>query len=151
MIVAQDIMTESVVVVHEKKTVSQVAHLMLRERVSGYPVVDDDHSLVGIVTITDLFVLVDQVVISSSEDKTRSNLRELSIEDIRDRVLQFKDKPVSEIMSKEVYTISPETPLNKIISDVIKLNIHTFPVVKKNQLVGIIGRHDILNAFFTYS
>ena len=144
-IVASDIMTEGVEVVNQKTTIGQVAHLMLRNRISGYPVVDDKKRVVGIVTLNDLFVLIDKMAWDSSRRPDKKHL------DLQEKLGQYKDRPVSDIMVCNVISLSPETPLLDIIDAVVKWRIHTFPVMKNNKLLGIIGRHDILNATFVYS
>src|SRR3989339_844611 len=125
-VLVADIMTECVEVVNKSMLISQVAHLMLRERVSGYPVVNDDGSIAGIVTLTDLFILLD-------------------------KISEYKERAVSEIMSNSVFSISPNVPVSEVVSIAAKKNMHTFPVVKDGVLVGIVGRHDILNAAFLYA
>ena len=58
MITASDIMSEEVVVIYDDMLMSQVAHLMLRDRVSSFPVVNKAMGIVGIITMTDFFMLV---------------------------------------------------------------------------------------------
>jgi CBS domain-containing protein len=135
-VLAQDIMTESVSVIHENMLIAQAAHLMLRARISGYPVVDPEGKVIGIVTLTDLFILVDKI----------GKQREGSW---HDKITYVKDQAVKTIMSKNVICIAPTTPISEIVDIVVKWGVHTFPVVENEKLVGIIGRHDILNAAFT--
>ena len=54
-------------------------------------------------------------------------------------------------MSEKVVCIASDTPLVEIVNLVVEREIHTFPVTNKGKLVGIIGRHDILNAAFCYA
>jgi CBS domain-containing protein len=138
-ILARDIMTEDVHVVQEKMPIHQVAHLMLRMKVSGYPVVNGKGKVVGIVTLTDLFILINRL---SREGKAGR---------LEDKIKSCRFKTIKEIMSRNVIAISPKTPLHEIIEAVVNWNIHSFPVMDKNKLVGIIGRHDILNAAFVYT
>jgi acetoin utilization protein AcuB len=49
------IMTKDVVTVHPEWTVEEAADLMLRRKISGAPVVDDNGELCGVITQTDLF------------------------------------------------------------------------------------------------
>nr|HPN88921.1 CBS domain-containing protein [Candidatus Omnitrophota bacterium] len=63
---------------------------------------------------------------------------------------EWRDSPVSRIMSSHVMTISPRTPIYEIVEKVGVFNIHTFPVMQGDKLVGVIGRHDVLNATFMY-
>lgn len=56
---------------------------------------------------------------------------------------------VSEIMSKGVVTVSPSTPYREIWKRFFSKHIHTLPVVdKKNKLVGIITREDLLRPLY---
>ncbi len=50
-----DIMTRDVVTVHQDWTVEEAADLMLSQKISGAPVVDDQGQLCGVITQTDLF------------------------------------------------------------------------------------------------
>lgn len=57
---AKDIMTQSPVTVRDTDTVEQVALLMLESKLTGLPVVDEENTLVGIITEHDMFkVLVE--------------------------------------------------------------------------------------------
>lgn len=53
---------------------------------------------------------------------------------------------VSEYMTKKVVTSAPEDPVQKIYSLIVESSFTAFPVVKKNRIVGIISRRDILKA-----
>ena len=138
LIYASDIMSENVVVIKESMLIGQVAHLMLRERVSAYPVVDENENLVGIVTLTDLYALLEKLF--RGTDGTLS-----------DRIANVKKLPVKDLMTRKVKSVTPDTSLDKIIKDVVELRIHSFPVMEQKRLVGIIGRHDLLNAAFVYA
>ena len=139
---ADSIMTEKVHVIKKNTMIGQVAHLMLRERVSAYPVVDENGSVTGLVTLTDLFALIDEIVNESGAVGSEA--------DLEAKIAEVKNKPVAAIMTKDVLAVSPETPVDEIIRAVVKHNIHTFPVMKDNKLIGIIGRHDLLNEVFVY-
>ena len=137
MISAREIMSEQVVTIHEDLQVSQVAHLMLRDRVSAFPVVRADNELIGIITMTDLFRIIDLSVQQHGRDFIA-------------HLASLKDLRAAEIMSQETVTITPDTRLSQIIRLLIDKNMHTFPVVDQGKIVGIVSRHDILNAVFSY-
>lgn len=138
MVLAKDIMSEVVVVVPAEMPMRQVAHLMLRDRVSGFPVVNNNKEVVGIVTMTDLFSVIQQ---GSADQAT---------EEFYKNIPQFQSLLVSDVMSGNVVSISPDTSLREIITLVVEKNIHSFPVMKEGKIVGIVSRHDILNAIFAY-
>jgi CBS domain-containing protein len=133
---AGDIMSEHVVIIHDDMLISQVAHLMLRDRVSSFPVVDGAGQIVGIVTVTDLFVLIQQAY-----QQTSSGFAQI--------ICQVKDRKIGEVMSRQVITISPQTTVNEVVHLVVDKGIHCFPVMEGKKMVGIVSRHDILNAIFT--
>ncbi|MCK5581221.1 MAG: CBS domain-containing protein [Candidatus Omnitrophica bacterium] len=138
MILAKDVMSEHVAVIYEDMLIRQVAHLMLRDRVSSFPVVSEDIGVVGIISITDLFRILDQAY--DTDDAV----------DLKRRVNRFKELPVRDVMSRKVVSISPETTLDEIVHILVDQNVHSFPVMEQKKLVGIVGRHDILNAVFAY-
>ncbi len=135
---AEDIMSENVAVIYEDMLVSQVAHLMLRDRVSGFPVVNKGIGMVGIITMTDLFSVVSRASSANEKDSFQQNID------------HFKNLKVAEIMTRNVISIQPSTTLNDIVSLVVEHGIHFFPVIEDDRMVGIVSRHDILNAIFSY-
>ena len=127
------IMTDHVLTVHPQTTLKDIAHLFLRYRISGVPVVDDQKKIVGIITATDLFDLLKMVIRDSGAEHVFESGYMLTANDI---------------MVREVMTIHEDTPLEDVIDVMISKNIHTLPVVRDTDVVGIVGRRDILNAVF---
>ncbi|HOW59556.1 MAG TPA: CBS domain-containing protein [Candidatus Omnitrophota bacterium] len=125
---AKDLMSKSMVTVCEEDSVVQAALLMMRYRVSGLPVVSRNHRLVGVITATDLFHIMGKAQLQGEKQPA------------------FPD--VQEVMTRDVQTISPETPFSEMIQLMCIGNIHTLPVIENDNLVGVIGRRDVI--FFYY-
>ena len=139
MIYAKDIMSEEVAVIYQDALIRQVAHLMLRDQVSGFPVVNKNVGVVGVITMTDLFALIGTAA------------KETTLEAFRRQILLAKDYRVEDVMSRTVISIKPETSIDEIIHLSLQHNIHFFPVMDQDgRMVGIVSRHDILNATFAY-
>ena len=138
MIIVGDIMSDEVIVVYEDMLIRQVAHLMLRKQVTAFPVVSKKIGLVGIISMTDLFMMINKAFIKRTDDEFRK------------RLAMFRDMSVGQVMSKKVITVKPTTTLDEIVNLVVQKKIHVFPVVEKKEIVGIISRHDILNAVYAY-
>ena len=58
---AKDIMTKKVITTTEGKNLSDIAKLMTKNRISGLPVLRKKNKLVGLITATDLFVVMDMI------------------------------------------------------------------------------------------
>jgi CBS domain-containing protein len=131
-ITAVDIMSKFPVTIKEDVPLLAAAELMMRFKISGMPVMSLSGKLTGIITATDLFRIMGE-----QEEKTASG-RSSSAGDLR----------IAEVMSKDVYTIKKDTPLQEMIRIMFGKNIHTMPVVEGDELVGIVGRRDILNTYY---
>ncbi len=56
---------------------------------------------------------------------------------------------VSEIMSKEVMTVTPDTSYRDLCKKIFSFHIHTLPVIDKDaKLVGIVTRKDVLDRLY---
>ena len=57
---------------------------------------------------------------------------------------------VTDLMTHDVVTITEETSLYEMMKIMCERNIHTLPVMvlSKKEIIGVIGRRDILNAFY---
>ncbi len=139
MIVVGDIMTDEVIVVYEDMLIRQLAHLLLRKRVSAFPVVSKKVGLVGIISMTDLFMILNKAYIKKTDDEFHK------------RLSMFRNMTVGDVMTKKVIVVEPTTSLDEVINLVVRNKVHVFPVLdKKKKIVGIVSHHDILNAVYSY-
>lgn len=125
---AKDIMSKFAITVAEGETLGKVAHLMMRFRISGLPVVSKGDKIVGIITATDLFRIMGEAVERSSGMPAH-----LSIDNF---------------MTRKVHTIEKENSFLDVITVMWSNNIHTLPVVENDAIVGIIGRRDVINQYY---
>ena len=140
---ARDVMTTHVLTIGSDASVMQAAQLMLKNRISGLPVVDATGSLVGIVTEGDFL-----------------RRGEIGTEHRRPRWLEFLIGPgrlageyvracgrkVDEIMSTGLHTITEDTPLGEVVDLMERHRIKRLPVVQGRRLVGIVSRANLLHA-----
>jgi acetoin utilization protein AcuB len=124
-----DWMSEGVLAVETFDSISIARQLMAKHRVNQLPVLDND-VLVGIVTDRDLR---DAYPTSMMIDRGKE------IDAFADTVT------VEEIMSHDVFTVRPDTPLKKAVGLLRRHRIGSLPVVKDRNLVGIITRSDVLD------
>ncbi|MBP9854935.1 MAG: CBS domain-containing protein [Candidatus Omnitrophica bacterium] len=133
----ENIMSDEVIKVKEAANIAGVAHLLLRHRINGILVVKNDapNTLVGIVTITDLLKLLDGALKKGTKHRL----------DALKKINQIK---VGEIATKKVISVQKTDSVLKVAALMHRKNIHTIPVYDKDKLVGILGKHDILNIAF---
>lgn len=62
-------------------------------------------------------------------------------------LLQKCGATVGEIMTKEVISVCPDTPIEEIAKILAEKGIKRVPVMKEGKLVGIVSRADIVRAF----
>lgn len=129
-------MCEHPVTVKYDVKVGDVAHLLFRYRINGILVVDKDdkNKLVGIFTTTDLLRLIDKAL-------SKGVHRENALEEI-------SKKPVGDLASKNIVSFQKDTKITKAIALMHKKNVYTVPVFDNDELVGVVGRHDIINISF---
>jgi CBS domain-containing protein len=108
---AADVMVRNVITVGPDACVQDVAHILLTARISGVPVVGANGELVGIVSEGDLMRRVE-----AGTGRRRpwwlaifTGREALAMEFIREH-----SRKVDDVMTREVITAAPDTPLWKI-------------------------------------
>lgn len=140
---ASDIMTKTVITGKPETTVAQAADLMARHHISAIPVLDESDGVIGLVSEGDLMRRVE-----GAKDQTRSwwlSLFADSQTSARDFVRE-RGQHLKDIMTTQVTTVSPETPVGEIARLLEKTHIKRVPVVKDGRLVGIVSRANLLQA-----
>jgi CBS domain-containing protein len=140
---AADIMTRQVITIRHDASVWEAVRLMLQNKISGLPVVDQNGQLVGMATEGDF--------LRRAETKT---------ERTRPRWLEFLTSPgalakeythsharrVEEVMTSEPLTVSGDAPLDQVVHVLEKHHIKRVPVLDGERLIGIISRANLLHA-----
>ncbi len=124
---AADVMTPSPINVGPQTTLAQAEALFERHDFNGLPVLDDAGALVGFLTKLDLlkaFRFTDEHLFPPYEE--------------------IMKQPVESLMSRDLLTVTPRTPLTKVLQKMIDARVKSFPVVDGDGLVGIVAREDLL-------
>jgi len=140
---AHDVMTWGAITVEADASVSRAVRLMLQNKISGLPVLDSDGRLVGMVTEGD-FLRRGEL----GTERRRPRWLEFLVGPGRlaAEYVQSSGRKVSEIMTSEVQTITPETPLDEVVRLMERHCIKRLPVVQDGKLVGIVSRANLLHA-----
>ena len=141
---ARDVMVSPVITVGDNDTVRDVAKLLIAKRISAVPVVNGAGKLVGIVTEADLMRRVEAGTEHSYSWWLSFFLGDRAI--AADYVKSHAVK-VTDIMTREVKTAEPETPLHVVADLFEEHHIKSAPIVSKaGDLIGIVSRANIIQA-----
>lgn len=144
MLKAKDIMCPNVVTVSPDTGITETVAILLEKRINGLPVVDKKGRLQGIICQSDLIAQQKRVPIPSVFALLGGIIPLQSPRDIEKEVEKIAAIRVSQAMTPNPVTVSPETPLEDIATLMVEKKYHTLPVVEDGKLVGIIGKEDVL-------
>ena len=140
---ARDVMVSPVITVKRNDTVPEVAEILLKQRISAVPVVDDAGRIVGIVSEGDLLHRME------SDTERRHSwwlLPFLGQETLAADYVQAHARKVSDVMTRKVITASPETPLHEIATLLEKHSIKRVPIAIDGRVLGIVSRANLIQA-----
>jgi CBS domain-containing protein len=139
---ARDVMVSPVVTVGKIATVRDVAKLLLEKRISAVPVVDNVGKVIGIVTESDLMHRAE-----AGTERPYSWWVHFLAGDATmaaDYVKSHATK-IEDVMTIDVVTATPETPLHEIATLFEERQIKRVPIVNKDgDLVGIVSRANLI-------
>ena len=127
----QDLMTPTPISVSPNTPVDEARTLMQQHRIRHLPVLDHGN-LVGIVSDRDMRLVLPSPATSLSVHEIGYLLTRLT---------------VAEIMTRSPLTIAPERPIAEAVRRMLAHKVGALPVVAEGQLVGIVTRTNLLQAF----
>ncbi len=140
---AVDVMATDVISVTPEHNVQDVAEILLTNRISAVPVINDKGKLVGIVSEGDLMRRAE----SGTEHERSWWLRLLmGREGLAQEYVREHARRVSDVMTRDVITATRETPLPEIASLLERNRIKRVPIVDNGKVVGIVSRANLLQA-----
>ncbi len=118
MITAKDVMIPWVVTTTRQTPVYKAIDLMLENKVSGLPVVDDDRVLVGFISERDIL-------------------------QVYNTKIQLGDMTVKDLMATPAISFDKDDTLDDIWACLLRNNFRRVPVTSSGKIVGIVSRLDI--------
>lgn len=143
---AKDFMTADVITVVPDTPVAEVAKLLIERRISAVPVVEEDGAMVGLVSEGDLVHRID------GDYRTRRPWWLMLFGDPEDdphEYLRAHGSRASDIMTREVITVTEYTDLAEVVKTLESNRIKRAPVVRDGKLVGIVSRRDVIQYLAT--
>ncbi len=145
------IMTRDIIAFAPDTSVVTAARILATRHIGGAPVVDDNKTPIGVVTLTDL----------ADPDKSKSDEAGQPIyyriidgksEALGSTLLaEQKEGIVDDVMSPYVFSVAPGTRLIDAIRLMVADNIHRLMVVEDGHLIGIVSSMDMLGAMAKFA
>ena len=129
---AKERMSHPVISIHPKMSMQDALNLMHKECIRRLPVVDKHGKLVGIVSERDLL------------HASHSDVTSLSVWEITYLLSKIT---IDRIMTREVITISEDTPIEEAALIMADNKIGGLPVLRDGEVVGIITETDLFKVF----
>ena len=120
-----DYMSRNLITFKPEQTVLEVMNTLIKKKISGGPVVNDNHELVGIISEGDCI-----------KEISNSRYYNHPMEDIK----------VEDHMIKEVETIDGDMNLFDAAEKFLRDKRRRFPICENGKLVGQISQKDVLKA-----
>ena len=139
----KDIMTWPVFSIAPESNVLPAVQLMLKQKISGLPVVDADGKLLGIVTEGDFLRRTE-----TATERRRPRWLQFLVGPGRlaDEYVHTHTRKIADVMTTEPITVNEDTPIEQVVHLMEKHRIKRLPVVRDRQLVGIVSRANLLHA-----
>jgi CBS domain-containing protein len=143
---AKNVMTKDVITVKQEEKVEKVAKILVDNKISGIPVVDENNHVVGIVTEKDLMIkagelkvpfyvtLFDSIIFLENPIRFNNDIKKYTASQVKD------------VMTEKVFSVEEDTPISEVVAIMQKRRINRVPVLRHGKIIGIITRNDILKS-----
>jgi CBS domain-containing protein len=145
---ADEIMSRHVVTVGVDASVIDAIKTMLSYGVSGLPVVDPGGKLIGMLSESDF---IRRVEIGTEKRRGRWLALLAGPDQVAVDFARQHGRKVGQIMTPNPITIAENTSLEEIVRLMESCNIKRFPVMRGDDIVGIVTRADFLRAIASSS
>ena len=126
---AKEIMTVDVKTVKKDDTVSDVAKMLIQDKIGGLPVVDEDNKVIGIISETDIlkkekYIEPPRVINFLQGLIFLDDMKNLE-KDLK-RIAAYK---VEDLMTEDIVTVHEDDKFDDVANVMIKKSINRVPVV----------------------
>lgn len=133
-------MAKKVISIPANATLRKAAMILAEYKISGAPVVSEAGKLLGIISEKDLF----KALYPSHAEFYETPGVWIDLDGLEKRTAEAADKPILDLMNKNVITVNPDTPLMQVGSLMLVRGIHRVVVVdQQGGIVGMATRRDI--------
>ena len=124
MVTAKQLMNTGVITINPDEDIWEAMRMMALNNITGLPVIDDDGTLLGIITEKDILVLLCKSLEDTSMDRPVGT--------------------VGQFMTRHVICFGPEDSLADIAECLSTNDFRRVPILYDGKLIGIISRKDVI-------
>jgi len=135
----KDVMSTHVIAARPSAPYKELAAMLRNQRVSAFPVIDDDNKVIGVVSESDLLAkeALEGTVPMTLQSMTRQRVQS-----------QVNGVIAADLMTKPVVTIGPDEPVTHAARLMYNQRVKRLPVVSDDgTLIGIVTRSDVLSVY----
>ena len=151
MLKVKDIMTKELITVSPETEIVHATKLLLENRINGVPVTDEMGKLVGILCQSDLIAQQKKLPVPSFFTFLDGFIALTSMKQFEKQVQKIAAITVAQAMTPNPVTVQPDINIEEVAALMVDRNFHTIPVVDEGELVGIVGKEDMLRTLITIS
>jgi len=119
MLKAKDIMTRNIITVKRSTPILEAIELLVERHITGVPVAEDDMTLAGVLSESDLMGLLY-------------------------RLSEAKDEKVEDFMTAPAVCFDAEESVTEVCNCLIESPFRRVPITSDGKIVGIISRKDVV-------
>jgi len=147
---AKDLMNAHVISVPAHWTIEELGQFLVEKAISGAPVVDEDGTFIGVVSLTDIVRQESYMELGMQADEPHDYYlhgweNRLTADDLSG--FHIEERPqitVREIMTPMIFKVDENTPVQEIADTMVDGRVHRLLVTREGKIVGIITTMDIL-------
>ena len=146
----KDIMTKKVTTLHPEDSLDKATQLFEEHNYEGFPVVNEDWKLVGIVTAYDMVSQsyathlppLFSILESAYKDQSNSGM-------LKEHFERIKTVKIRDMMNEDPLVVGPEVKVEDLAKEFIQHHrVNPIPVIDQDKkLLGIVSRFDIIRFF----
>ncbi len=134
---AKDIMSRDFTTISVDSSIRHAIDLMVTNRISGLPVVDDAGHVVGVLTEGDLMRRAELGGGRGADAPSTVDF---------EAYVRGNSWHVRDLMSADPISVRPDTPLARVAEIMASRGVKRLPVMDGDRLVGIVSRSDVLRS-----
>ncbi len=135
----KDVMSTHVIAARESAPYKELAVMLRDQRVSAFPVIDDDNKVIGIVSESDL---LSKEALQGTVPRTLQTLAHPRLRS------QVNAVTAADLMSRPAVTIGPDEPVARAARLMYDREVKRLPVTSDDgTLIGIVTRSDVLSVY----